>query len=340
MKIEMGESLIYSWLRHIKGCQLVQNNWKVSSSWNLQHEEVLLQLMEDTDSYFQERSGYEIFKKNSSLSQILHQGECDAIGVSIQGSTVKYYAVEIAYHREGLNYGSKDETIMKIIEKLARTAMCLYGFLDTAQAEIVFASPKIHNNIIGELSGHIGALNGILRKHGLNYTVSVTANSDFNENIMQPVLSLSNDVADTSELFLRSYQLVSMFDTRKQPKKITHSTETTVTEDVMINRKIYPELKVGELANMVLRAHLENGAADEKEIEFMQQSAYSKKTFGLKFPLLVRADSIFEKARYYVTSLSINDVEYKMCKEWYEKPSDNDRPYLEKWLSEHEIDLG
>ena len=29
MKIEIGESLIYSWLRHEKQCQLVQTNWKV-----------------------------------------------------------------------------------------------------------------------------------------------------------------------------------------------------------------------------------------------------------------------------------------------------------------------
>ena len=31
MKIEMGESLIYSWLRHEKHCQLTQKNWKASA---------------------------------------------------------------------------------------------------------------------------------------------------------------------------------------------------------------------------------------------------------------------------------------------------------------------
>ena len=334
MKIEMGESLIYSWLRHIKGCQLVQNNWKVSSSWNLQHEEALLQLMQDTASYFRERNGYEIFKKNSSLSQILHQGECDAIGISIHGSTVKYYAVEIAYHREGLSYGSKDETIMKIIEKLVRTAMCLYGFLDTAQAEIIFASPKIQNSIIGELSGRIGELNGILKKHGLNYTVCVAANSDFNENIMQPLLSLSDDIADTSELFLRSYQLVSMFDTQKsgKPQQSHHSGNTSKPASANDSGKI------ADFVRKTLRKCLEQGAVSEEEIELMQQPSYSNNTFGLNFPLLVRANSEYAKekhVRYWVPLLIINEVEYRMCKEWY--PSN--RPYLEKWLSEHEVDF-
>ncbi|GAA0761868.1 hypothetical protein GCM10008907_30320 [Clostridium sartagoforme] len=34
MKIEMGESLILSWLKHIKNCQLIQLNWTVSPEWS------------------------------------------------------------------------------------------------------------------------------------------------------------------------------------------------------------------------------------------------------------------------------------------------------------------
>ena len=41
MKIEIGESLIYSWLRHEKKCIVVQNNWKVSPEWLL-HDEAKL----------------------------------------------------------------------------------------------------------------------------------------------------------------------------------------------------------------------------------------------------------------------------------------------------------
>ena len=33
MKIEIGESLGYSYLRHVKQCWLVQANWKVSEHW-------------------------------------------------------------------------------------------------------------------------------------------------------------------------------------------------------------------------------------------------------------------------------------------------------------------
>lgn len=65
MKIEMGESLLYSWLRHVKECQIVQTNWKVSPQWNTLHRSELQALMEATDQHFKERFGYDIFKQNS-----------------------------------------------------------------------------------------------------------------------------------------------------------------------------------------------------------------------------------------------------------------------------------
>ncbi len=76
MKIEMGESLFYSWLRHVKECQIVQTNWKASSQWQLQHEDELAELMTATDEHFGSKYGYKIYKKNSSLSRY-PAGECD-----------------------------------------------------------------------------------------------------------------------------------------------------------------------------------------------------------------------------------------------------------------------
>ena len=49
MKIEMGESLFYSWLRHVKECQIVQTNWTTSSQWQLSNEDRLEDIMARTD---------------------------------------------------------------------------------------------------------------------------------------------------------------------------------------------------------------------------------------------------------------------------------------------------
>ena len=55
MKIEMGESLFYSWLRHVKECQIVQTNWTTSQKWNLLHEDELQQIMTKTEERFQQK---------------------------------------------------------------------------------------------------------------------------------------------------------------------------------------------------------------------------------------------------------------------------------------------
>ena len=38
MKIEIGESLIFSWMRHVQGCPIVQTNWKPSPAWPIRRE--------------------------------------------------------------------------------------------------------------------------------------------------------------------------------------------------------------------------------------------------------------------------------------------------------------
>ena len=35
MKIEIGESLIASYLNHVEQCKIVQTNWKVSGNWTV-----------------------------------------------------------------------------------------------------------------------------------------------------------------------------------------------------------------------------------------------------------------------------------------------------------------
>ena len=44
MKIEIGESLMYSWLRHNKLCELAQTNWKASENWVRKHDKELQKL--------------------------------------------------------------------------------------------------------------------------------------------------------------------------------------------------------------------------------------------------------------------------------------------------------
>lgn len=143
MKIEMAESMFYSWLRHIKSCQIVQTNWTVSPLWKINHEDELQAIMNETESFFEKKYGYGIYKKNRSLSQLIRQGECDVVGMHFDENwQITAYAVDVAFHESGLNYGSHDDTVMRVIKKCVRTAMCLYGCFDLVTAEVFLLLQK------------------------------------------------------------------------------------------------------------------------------------------------------------------------------------------------------
>ena len=211
MKIEMGESLFYSWLRHEKKCQLVQTNWKASPSWKFQHMEEAESVINTVATFFSREYAYDLIKKSRSAGQLIKQSEVDVIGVQLVGDVKKITAVDVAFHEDGLSYGkSRKETVEKVLSKLTKTAMCLYGYFDTKEAEIVFASPKISRAVLSDLKQAVERLKDVLHECGFYFQIELIANADFNSEVLEPVLKASKDVADTGELFMRSYQMYKM----------------------------------------------------------------------------------------------------------------------------------
>lgn len=347
MKIEMGESLLYSWLRHVKECQVVQTNWKISPQWELKNRDQISEFLVESDRVFQKQFNSPIYKK-TTLDQFLKQAEIDVLGISLTDNGSSVYAVDVAFHEAGLNYG--EETVTRVVKKCLRTAMCLYGYLNLQEGEIIFASPKIHNAVLADLYPLIELSNQLLCDSGLDFHVRVIANGDFEEKVLSPILVASKGISDTSELFLRSYQMYRMFASdayssktknkttiqRKRTQSVSQSDEMISSEAIQtIGHSGLNEMKVGQIANNVLRSLLESGWASDDEIERMQTKDYSKETFHLNYPLLVKASEPFEKVRYYAKPLRINGIEYYLCSQWFETTSNNDKPDLLKWIALH-----
>lgn len=211
MKIEMGESLIYSWLRHEKHCQLAQNNWKASAFWELDNRDEIQHLMEVLTGFYIDTYNFDI-SKGCSLDQFLKQAEVDAIGISFTFASQSIYAVDVAFHEGGLSYGDKETTVMKIMQKCVRTALCLYGYFNIPVGEIIFASPKINPAVEHELQPKFEELTTLFEQNGLQFDAKLYCNKVFNDEIMQPIIEKGTSVADTSELFLRSIQMYQMFN--------------------------------------------------------------------------------------------------------------------------------
>ena len=343
MKIEMGESLFYSWLRHVKECQIVQTNWKISPKWELKFADELEKIISRTDKFFFDKYGYKIYKQNTSLKQLLQQAECDALGICVSDGVSEIYAVDVAFHESGLNYGGLDETVARVVKKCIRTAMSIYGYFGVKKANIIFASPKINKQILYALQPCFIDLNEIMPEMGFEFDFRIIANDDFLNSVLKPILEVSGNIADTTELFMRSYQMLTLFDKKelksiekieREKRKIASNTYQFSKEyiDNKNNQDEYAELKIGQIARIIMREILESGRVVAEDVSRLQSKKYSKDYLGLNYAALVKADGEYEKVRYYTDPILINGIYYKLCSQWYETSANDDRPLLIDWI--------
>jgi hypothetical protein len=142
MKIEVGESLMRSWLRHVEGCQIAELNWKPSSSWPVL--DGTPSLMDVARKHFKKELGDDIFKEQTA-PQLLKQAEIDVLGIRLDppnGRILKIYCVDVAFHQNGLGYGDVAETVKRVLKKLIRQVMVIQSVFGPLPVQVVFASPK------------------------------------------------------------------------------------------------------------------------------------------------------------------------------------------------------
>jgi len=335
MKIEIGESLFLSWLRHVKQCQIVQLNWKPSNSWDLANEERIAKLLQVFRDFIDSKYQRELFGKKGgqSYSQILRQGEIDVLGFELKdGVVISVYAIDVAFHENGLNYGTREETICRVVKKYVRTAMTILGYFGIDQGEVIFASPKISPKTYTELEATLKEVSNIAGKLNLNFKFRLFGNEDFEDRVIAPIISLSGEVADTSELFMRSIQLYQLFGKQsiiKESKSIVDSTQSEAASE---------EIKIGQLARSTFNRLLSGEKLTREMLENLQDAAYSKKTFGIPYPILKRIDpnkpadkqGLDNKGRARYWSHEFDNGRYLVCSQWYEKH----RASLIKWISQ------
>lgn len=156
------------------------------------------------------------------------------------------------------------------------------------------------------------------------------------------MVDILDDVADTSELFMRSLQMYNLFADKRtrftgmsrKPKIVDNRTESI---EKMTGADNFNEMKIGAIVRTELRKLLEDGMVSDVEIQLMQTKEYSKETFDIQYPLLMPSEGTngLHPARYYSVPITVHGKKYFLCSEWFEVPTNNDRPYLLKWLALH-----
>lgn len=255
MKIEIAESMVYSWLRKVRSCRLVQTNWKPAPEWPLSHVEELERLKSASEAYFTkvlknmddcmnteaDAIDYDaadtitdtsdasmcIFKRTASLQQLISQTECDVLGLCLENGRYKAIAVEVAFHEGGLNYsGGRKESAKKIVSKFLRTIIALRACFGVEEAELIFASPHVKGATLLQVNQMMDELNAFLAREGLTgFSVTVLFNDDFKTELIMPLFQSvkQHGAADGSELFVRAIQLITLGE--KLPRSSSSESE-------------------------------------------------------------------------------------------------------------------
>lgn len=300
MKVEVGESLIYSFLRHEKKCLITQTNWKPSGNWDISQETQDLAIYE-FDKINNHHAFSEIFK--SDLGQTIRQAEIDVLGI---GQNNHIYAFEVAFHENGLQYGSKIETRNRIFKKLLRGYITLKSYFPNHRHTIAFCSPKVNPATEQQIKDYFEVLIHDFQTENTEFCYF--SNEKFNSEIAQITLSKTVGEADSSELFARSIKLFNIVNNFNSSFSISPSLQiqnvgdsqietsqnqlpVSTQEIIKINDVSVPISKgngesVQDYIKKIMRLLLNNNVLSLQEIERLQDKEYCKKTFYLQFPLL------------------------------------------------------
>ena len=304
MKIEIGESLACSYLRHVERCWLAQANWKVSEHWERSLPDAELEaLFQEMKRRF-DRGGA-VFKKTKDAAQFLKQGEIDAVGVDRQGGV---HAMEVAFHEAGLNYGSTTETDNRVLKKMLRTLLILRAHHPPQTAlHISFLSPKVNPAVQRPLETTFADL----RMAHPDVDWRLIVNDEFVEAVVKPTLEKPGDVADSSELFVRSAKLLEIAG-------LLCSTENDGDDSDDNDASPIQGLVRSLMSTLLVDSP---GLLSEAEKSDLQDNEYCKSRLGLQIgniPLIRRVELGPEfngHRRYWANRYG----EYYVCSQWWQQ---------------------
>ena len=323
MKIEIGESLISSYLNHIEQCRIIQTNWKVSGNWSF-GEYDMIKAKHLFDRIKENELFVSIFKE-SSFEQLIKQSEIDVLGINTVESTV--YAYDIAFHSMGLNYGGNIETCQRIAKKLFRAIFTLQiYFPEFDRIESFFVTPKVNNKLDELLKIYILEAKKIITDSSI--TIGYLANHDFFSEIVDQVVHLSKNENDTSELFLRALKLYQLDDRLNYTSK-----KSDHTAQIPDNSKRTKDgMKIGQYVKNSLFTLTSKGLLSKVQIADLQNSEYCKTTFKIGFPVLLNSSKSKTDDKGYIRYYKDEVVKgYWLCSQWNEVHWD----LFLKWEEEH-----
>lgn len=324
MKIEIGESLTYSYLKHVEGCRIVQTNWKTSGKWVITEYE-----LERARNLFNKIKSSDLFEgifKSNSLEQLIKQAEIDVLGINTTENTI--YGIDVAFHAAGLNYGSKEETTERIIKKIFRTIFIMQSYFDEYEKfNSFFVTPKAINSVQSSIDAIIIEAQKIINDE--NISIKFISNEEFYSLIVDPIINDLDEENDTSELFSRAVKLMKI-DSRSN--QVNETVKVKSRRIITTDKRTINGMKIGQFVQYSFRKAFDQNLISPLEINKLQSLSYSKLKFNMGFEVLRNMNLSIKddigRNRYYAREVFCNN--YHLTSQWIESQWD----LLLAWLNQ------
>lgn len=328
MKIEIAENLIYSYLKHVEGCRIVQTNWKTSNQWKItEYEE------KQSRELFEKINNSSLFQgifKNNSFDQLIKQAEIDVIGVNTTEKSI--FGIDVAFHAAGLNYGSTEETALRILKKIFRTVFIMQTYFSHFDKfNSFFVTPKVNPSTEKPIRNLIEEANNLIGDDMIS--IDFIANESFYSSIVDSTIKNIDDDNDTSELFLRSIKLLQL-DKRVQSdnsqKDYTKKEKVFIRPASQTSKREIDGMKIGQFVQYKMRKLYEQNLVSKDELHNLQDKFYSKKVFDQNYEILRSSEKSIKRNDgrngYYTPEIFFGN--YYLTSQWVERHWE---PFL-SWL--------
>lgn len=319
MKIEICEQIIASWLKHCKGCQIVQTNWCPSPLTLHIDEDSRTKLTAFIEAVKEKVSDgdLDIFKK-STVEQFVSQCEVDVIGIKIGGGKIEtLYMIDTAFHENGLNYS---DVVARVLKKVLRPIIVSDIVFKSLPVTVAFVSPFCRETTGNAIRENIDKLEYVLKEYYPDSSVSLIFNEAFTEEIYSPLIAKMDSIADDNDLFLRSIKLSAI--AQKYQQKNTNAYETVpIVHNTEQNGKT-PRGENEKFVFSILNDLKSKGILSSQLISSLCSPEYTKQEFKIyTFPFLLKStdfeSSGFDRKKFYKKSeFFINGTGYLVCSQW------------------------
>jgi hypothetical protein len=302
MKIEIAENLVYSYLKHVEGCRIVQTNWKTSGNWKTtdydeKQAKELYNKVKNTPSF------QGIFK-NSDFEQLIKQAEIDVLGLNTTEQSI--FGIDVAFHNAGLNYGSSTETAMITMKKIFRTIFIMQSYFSNFDKfNSYFVTPKVNPATEKPILKLLDEARKIISDEMIS--INFISNDDFFRTIVDPATNCINDENDTAELFSRTFKLLQLDSRNSQNTKGTpFLSDNAISKTYPVSatiKRTEEGMKIGQFVQLKMRKLFEQGLISQDEVALLQDKEYSKEIFNQNYEILRSPDkeiiSNDGRSRYY-----------------------------------------